>query len=118
MNLTFYIDNENGILIEDCEKVNNAITDVLDEINITNDVPYILNVSSPGLDRPIKNYKDFLKNKDKMVELTLYKQKNGQKKYCGKLVDFSDANVVLNIDGNDLVFERAEVANICPVIEF
>lgn len=118
MNLTFYIDNENGILIEDCEKVNNAITDVLDEINITNDVPYILNVSSPGLDRPIKNYKDFLKNKDKMVELTLYKQKNGQKKYCGKLVDFSDANVVLNIEDKDLVFERAEVANICPVIEF
>ena len=118
MNLTFYIDQQNGIQIEDCEKVNNAITDVLDEINITNDVPYILNVSSPGLDRPIKNQRDFLKNKDKMVELTLYKQKNGQKKFCGKLVDFTDANVVLNIEGKDLVFEKAEVANLCPVIEF
>ena len=118
MNLTFYIDNPNGIQIEDCEKVNNAITDVLDEINVTNDAPYILNVSSPGLDRPIKTYNDFLRNKDKLVELTLYKQKNGQKKFCGNLTDFSDANVVLKVDGKDLVFEKAEVANICPVIEF
>ena len=118
MNLTFYIDSPSGIQIEDCEKVNNAITDILDEINVTNDAPYILNVSSPGLDRPIKTQRDFLKNKDKLVELTLYKQKNGQKKYVGNLADFSDDSITLLIDDKSVTFERSEVANICPVIKF
>ena len=118
MNLTFYIDSPSGIQIEDCEKVNNAITDVLDEINVTNDAPYILNVSSPGLDRPIKNQRDFFKNKDKLVELTLYKQKNGQKKFVGKLADYNDNNVTLIVEESNVTFERTEVANICPVIKF
>ena len=59
MNLTFYIDSPNGITIDDCEKVNDAITDVLEELNPTNDESYTLNVSSPGLDRPIKSNNDF-----------------------------------------------------------
>ena len=78
MNLTFYIDKPQGITIEDCETVNNAITDVLDEINVSDDAPYILNVSSAGLDRPIKNYKDFLRNEGKQVQIKLYVSINKQ----------------------------------------
>ena len=82
MNLTFYIDKiPNGITIDDCEKVNNAITDVLDEINVSDDTPYILNVSSAGLDRPVKNHKDFLRNKGKEVEIKLYSPINNKKSY-------------------------------------
>ena len=118
MNLTFYIDSPLGIQIEDCEKVNNAITDILDEINVTNDAPYILNVSSPGLDRPIKNERDFIRNKGKKVEVTLYKQKNGLKKYVGELVNFSENEVVIFDGKQDITFERKEVAQVSPVIEF
>lgn len=118
MNLTFYIDKPEGIKIEDCEKVNNAITDPLDEINPTADASYILNVSSVGLDRPIKNYKDFLRNKDKKVEVTLYSAKNGKKKYQGLLKDFNDNKVEILTDEQVINFERKEVAVISPVIEF
>ncbi len=118
MNLTFYIDSSNGIQIDDCEKVNNAITDLLDEINITNDEPYILNVSSPGLDRPIKNQRDFIKNKGKKVEITLYKQKNGAKRFVGELIDFSETEVTIFDGKQNLTFDRKEVAQISPVIEF
>ena len=118
MNLTFYIDSPNGITIEDCEKVNNAIDTPLDELNPTNDASYILNVSSPGLDRPIKNQRDFLKNKDKMVEVALYKQYDGKKSYSGNLVEF-DENIVSIIDNDKkITFKRKEVAQITPIIKF
>lgn len=118
MNLTFFIDSPNGITIDDCEKVNDAITDVLDEINPTNDESYTLNVSSPGLDRPIKNYNDFLRNKGKLVEISLYTQVDKKKNYQGLLDDFTDENVCLIIDNKSKTFERKNVSKISPVIEF
>ncbi len=118
MNLTFFIDSPNGITIDDCEKVNDAITDLLDEINPTNDESYTLNVSSPGLDRPIKNYNDFLRNKGKLVEISLYTQVDKKKNYQGLLEDFTDENVCLIIDNKPKTFERKNVSKISPVIEF
>lgn len=118
MNLTFFIDSTNGITIDDCEKVNDAITDLLDEINPTNDESYTLNVSSPGLDRPIKNYNDFLRNKGKLVEISLYTQVDKKKNYQGLLEDFTDENVCLIIDNKPKTFERKNVSKISPVIEF
>jgi len=120
MNLTFYIDKiPDGITIDDCEKVNNAITDLLDEINVSDDAPYILNVSSAGLDRPIKNYKDFLRNKGKQVEIKLYFPINNQKIFVGSLEDFNEsAYTIKTKDGNLLTFEKDKVAICTPVIEF
>lgn len=119
MNLTFYIDKPAGITIDDCEKVNNAITDVLDEINVSDDAPYILNVSSAGLDRPIKNQKDFARNKGKQVEIKLYVAKDKQKVFTGALVGFSDDGYTIALaNGNELFFTKDEVAICSPVIEF
>ena len=119
MNLTFYIDKAEGIKIEDCEIVNNAITDVLDEINVSDDAPYILNVSSAGLDRPIKNEKDFLRNKGKQVEIKLYVPLNKQKVYTGELIGFNEKEYIIKLaDGQDLSFEKDKVAICSPVIDF
>lgn len=119
MNLTFYIDKQEGITIEDCETVNNAITDVLDDINVSDDAPYILNVSSAGLDRPIKNQKDFLRNQGKQVEIKLYVAINKQKSFIGKLVGFDDKYyTILTDSGEKLSFEKEKVAICSPVIEF
>ena len=119
MNLTFYIDKPEGITIDDCEKVNNAITDVLDEINVSDDAPYILNVSSAGLDRPIKNEKDFLRNKGKQVEIKLYVAKNKQKLFVGALVGFDGNGYTIQLsDGTNQFFSKDEVAICSPVIEF
>ena len=119
MNLTFYIDNEEGIKIEDCEIVNNAITDILDEINVSDDAPYILNVSSAGLDRPIKNEKDFARNKGKQVEIKLYVPLNKQKVYVGELVGFNNNEYVIKLaDGQEMSFVKDKVAICSPVINF
>lgn len=118
MNLSFIIDSENGILIEDCEKVHRAIEEPLDEVNPTEDAPYILNVCSPGLDRPVKNYKDFLRNKGKKVEVKLFAPLNGKKSYQGELINFTEETVTISINGENVEIERSKVAIISPVIEF
>lgn len=119
MNLTFFIDNPNGITLDDCEKVNNAITDLLDEINVSDDAPYILNVSSAGLDRPIKNEKDFARNKGKQVEIKLYVPQNKQKLFTGALVGFDETGYTIQTQsGEKLFFEKDKVAICSPVIEF
>ena len=119
MNLTFYIDKPNGITIDDCETVNNAITDVLDEINVSDDAPYILNVSSAGLDRPIKNEKDFLRNKGKQIEIKLYVAKNKQKLFTGELVGFNQDGYTIKLpSGEEMTFKLSEVAICSPVIDF
>ncbi len=118
MNLTFYIDNDKGITIEDCEKVNEVVEPLLDEINPTNDATYILNVSSPGIDRPVKTQRDFLRNKDKLVEVTLYSAQNGKKKYKGLLKNFNENLVEIDVDGTMMSFEHKNVAQVSPVIEF
>lgn len=119
MNLTFFIDKPEGITLDDCEKVNNAITDLLDEINVSDDAPYILNVSSAGLDRPIKNQKDFNRNKGKQVEIKLYVPYNKQKIYTGALIGFDEKGYTIKNDkGEELFFEKDKVALCSPVIEF
>ncbi len=118
MNLAFFIDSKDGITVEDCEKVSDAISDALDELDPTQGETYLLNISSPGLDRPIKNHKDFLRNEGKMVEVTLYKQIDGKKKFVGVLKDYTDSDVTIYIDDKPFVFKHSDVAKISPVIEF
>lgn len=119
MNLTFYIDKPSGITIDDCETVNNAITDVLDEINVSDDAPYILNVSSAGLDRPIKNEKDFKRNQGKQVEIKLYVPQDKQKVFVGALVGFDENTYTIQTqDGKQLSFEKSKVAICSPVLDF
>ena len=119
MNLTFFIDKKDGITLDDCEKVNNAITDILDEINVSDDAPYILNVSSAGLDRPIKNQKDFIRNQGKQVEIKLYVPQNKQKVFVGALINYNqDGYTIKTNQGEELFFEIDKVAICSPVIEF
>ena len=69
MNLTVFIDKEGGITINDCEMLHRAIDEPLDQLNPTDDQPYILNVSSLGLDRPLTTQRDFIRNKGKEIEV-------------------------------------------------
>lgn len=118
MNLTFFIDNDNGIVIEDCEKVSRAINDLLDEINPTDDQPYILSVSSPGLDRPIKSDRDFKRNMGKQIEVTLFAKVNGKKKFEGELTDYNQDGFTIKVKDEEISFNKQQVAHIVPVIKF
>lgn len=117
-NLTIYIDKKGGIDIDDCEKFHNAINEPLDELNPTADKPYILNVSSPGIDRPIKTDKDFERNLGEIVEIRLFKMLDRKKLFVGKLIRFSDTEVVIEIENKEVSIERNNISKATKYIEF
>jgi len=117
-NLTIFIDKVGGIAIEDCEKVHNAIDLPLDELNPTNDKPYTLNVSSPGIDRPIVTDKDYNRNMGEILEIKLFQAINKKKTFVGTLVRFSTEEVVLSIDDSEVIIDRKLISKATKYIEF
>ena len=118
--LTCFIDTdkEGGIGLDDCEAVSRAIDPVLDENDPTDGEAYNLNVSSPGLDRPLTLERDFVKNKGKEVEASFYAPYQGKKKFQGILLDWSETQVVLQ-SGKDIhTIEKKAIAVLKPVIKF
>ena len=118
--LTCFIDTdkEGGIGLDDCEAVSRAIDPVLDENDPTDGAAYNLNVSSPGLDRPLTLERDFVKNKGKEVEASFYAPYQGKKKLQGILLDWSETQVVLQ-SGKDIhTIEKKAIAVLKPVIKF
>ena len=83
--LRIYIDKPDGIMIDDCELMNNAVEPLLDEADPISQA-YYLEVCSPGLDRPLKTDRDFEKYKGELVEINLYKALNGEKHFEGRLI--------------------------------
>ena len=92
--ITVYIDTENGVDLDTCEKFHNAIDPVLDELDPSYGASYTLNVSSPGLDRPLKTDRDFQRRIGKDVEVKLFAPLKGKKYFECKLVDYDGNNVV------------------------
>ena len=118
MNLTLIIDKDGGVDINDCEKLHRAIDEPLDQLNPTDDHPYILNVSSPGLDRPLTKTRDFEKNINKTIIVKLYAPVNGKKTYTGTLVSFDESVFTIDISGEKVTFDRAKTASVVPFIKF
>ena len=114
--LRLYIDKLGGITIDDCQEASDRINTALDEaITVSYD---FLEVSSPGLDRPLKKDKDFIRYKGRKVDLKLYKAVNGTKNYTGELVGLVDDNIQVKIDEKITEFKRDEVAIIRLAIDF
>lgn len=86
--LRVYIDKEGGIGLDDCQEVSGLLDEKLEELNIIND-RYILEVSSPGLDRALKKEKDFKREMGTVVDITLYKAIDGEKMITGKLTGYT-----------------------------
>ena len=117
--LRLYIDKENGrISLNDCETVSRRISELLDEKDPIKD-PYYLEVSSPGLDRPLKKDKDFVRYQGRDVEIKLYKPINGSKMHEGELVGLTeDKNIKVIIDNDEVEFNKKDVALIRLAIKF
>jgi len=112
MYLRAYIDKENGITIGDCELVSRALSDLLDKEDFISE-NYILEVSSPGLDRPLKKDRDFERSIGRDVEIKLFRQMDGQKEYTGILRSFDNDNVSIGLDGGEeLKIKRSDIARI------
>lgn len=93
--LRVYIDKEGGIGLDDCQEVSGLLDDKIEEQNIIND-RYILEVSSPGLDRALKKEKDFKREMGKMIDVTLYKAIDGEKMITGKLTGYTKDNITID----------------------
>ena len=127
MNLTFFIDKEGGIDVDDCEKVSKTIDPLLDQLNPTDDQTYILNVSSPGIDRPLKTDRDLKRHIGTEISITLFAKQNGIKNFEGELLAF-DKNCIMikpsaekkskKIDENQIALQRDKIAHIVPIIKF
>ena len=117
--LRVYVDTpQGGIDIEQCVQVSERLSLVLDE-NDPIEQNYYLEVSSPGLDRPLKKDKDFVRYKGRDVEIKLYKPMNGSKQFEGELVGLTeDNNIKVIIDNQEVEFTRKEVALIRLAIKF
>ena len=92
--LRAYIDKPDGITINDCEVISRALSDKLDEEDFIED-SYVLEVSSPGLGRPLKKEKDFQRSIGEAVEIKLYKPQDGTKEYTGILKEFDKDTVTI-----------------------
>lgn len=116
--LRVYIDKEGGITLDDCHAVSTGLSAELDEKDPIKD-NYYLEVSSPGLDRPLKKEKDFERYIGRDVEVKLYKPIEGQKQFEGELLGLFDKDIIKIIyNGNEMSFNKKEVAIIRLAIKF
>ena len=116
--LRAYVDKEGGITIDDCETVSRAFSVLLDQEDFIDDA-YILEVSSPGLGRPLKKEKDYIRGMGKEVEIRTYKALEGSKEFYGTLCAYDDKTVTIRQeDGSDRKFERNEIALIRLAFDF
>lgn len=116
--LRAYIDKDGGITVDDCETISRRLGEWLDEEDFISD-SYILEVSSPGLGRPLKKEKDFVRSMGKDVEVRLYKPLNKQKEYRGALKSYDADTVTITLeDGGDLPLAKSDIALIRLAFDF
>ena len=116
--LRCYIDKEGGIAVDDCEVISRKLGDWLDKEDFI-DESYILEVSSPGLGRPLKKEKDFIRSMGKDVDVRLYRQIDKQKEFTGALSAYDENTVTLTMeDGSQMVFEKPDIALIRLALDF
>ena len=92
-----------------CENVSRALSEALDGSDPTSS-PYILEVTSPGLDRPLKKDEDFVRFAGKEIEIGLYKQLNGTKLLCGTLIGLEDGAVAISVSGEKVAIKREDAS--------
>ena len=118
MVLTFYIDKEGGVTIDDCEAVSKALDPILDEKDPI-DQEYVLSVSSLGIDRPLKKDRDYERAMGKEMEVRLYAPIEKKKEWIGDLISFdTDSFTIKTEKGKELTIARKDCAFIRPYIRF
>ncbi|EEF80578.1 hypothetical protein LP43_1638 [Methylophaga thiooxydans] len=107
--LRIYIDAEQGIGIEDCEKVSHQISGVLDVEEPIRSA-YMLEVSSPGFDRPLFKARDFERFAGAEVKISMKLPVQGRRNFTGVLQGFSDGEVLIEVDGEIYALPLAKLA--------
>lgn len=110
--LRAYIDKPGGITIDDCELISRAFNVILDEKDYVNVDNYVFEVSSPGLTRPLKKEKDYIRNIGKPIEVRLFTSLDGskEKELTGILVSYTDNDVTIDCDGTQHTILKSNLA--------
>lgn len=112
--LCIYIDKPEGVTLDDCERFHKAVQPLLEAVDYD-----FLEVSSPGVDRPIKTLRDFQKHRGARVEVRLFAPMDGIKLFEGNLTAMDEASVTVALDtGEARTLPRKAVALLKPVIVF
>ncbi|NPV28249.1 MAG: ribosome maturation factor RimP [Firmicutes bacterium] len=100
--LRIFIDKPGGVQLADCENISNFLSSRLDELDL---IPhhYILEVSSPGIERPLRKPEDFLRYRGSRISLKTHNRVQGKKNFQGVLVDYLDNQVILQTDEGDFM---------------
>lgn len=101
------IDAQRSVSLDECEAVSRALSDALDKADPIEQA-YMLEVSSPGLDRALKTPEHFAKFIGSKVDIGLYKSVNGAKVITGNLVSFEDKTITLDVNGESFTIAQAE----------
>jgi ribosome maturation factor RimP len=100
--LRIFIDKEGGVTVDDCASVNRELGDLIEAKNII-DYHYVLEISSPGLNRPLKKESDFIRSIGKMVTLRMSRPINERKNFTGRLTTVREGIISLLVDEDNLV---------------
>tara|TARA_B100000315_G_scaffold190065_1_gene180042 strand:- start:1331 stop:1840 length:510 start_codon:yes stop_codon:yes gene_type:complete len=116
--LRIFIDKTGGVNVSDCANISTQVGAFLEIENIIEN-NYVLEVSSPGLDRPLKNKADYDRNKGKLIKVSLYAPLEGKKTFTGQIISTDDQKVILKEKSNKIInIPFADIAKGILEIEF
>ena len=115
--LRLYIDKTDGITVDDCARVSREVEGIIDIKDIINN-EYVLEVSSPGLNRPLKKEKDFIRVIGKKIRVRMRNPVDGRKNYSGRLKKYKDRDIYLEVDGELMALSRQDIEKANLVYEF
>jgi ribosome maturation factor RimP len=99
--LRVYIDKDGGVTVDDCASVSRELGDVVEAESIINNA-YVLEVSSPGLDRPLRKEQDFIRSIGKLIAIEMARPVSQRRKFTGRLAHVEDGTVRILVDDADL----------------
>ena len=109
---------EGGITVNDCEAVAREMNEILDREDFVED-SYVFEVSSPGLGRPLKKEKDYIRSMGREVEIRTYRAINREKEFYGILSAYDENTVTIKTeDGTEMTFEKSDIALIRLAFDF
>lgn len=117
MVLRLLVDTPEGISVAECEALNSYLSELLDKEN-TIEEHYLLEISSPGLDRPLRSDKDFKRAMDKVIYVSTYEPIDLKREHEGILVGMDKDNIVIELDGISTVIPRQKIARAKLKVEF
>ena len=115
--LRVFINKNQGVTVYDCQRLSREIEDLIEIHELIAD-HYVLEVSSPGLDRPLKKESDFLRNKGKQILVKTYSPINNSKTNTGTVKNFSNDTLFLEIKKDTLEISLTDIAQAKLIIEF